>query len=68
MLYSAVFAVSSERVASVVYSSGGVVVFSHDGFWWLLVLDGSAKHDFASDFIINEAENRRPIPVNLLFV
>jgi hypothetical protein len=30
------FSVSSSQAASVVYSVGAVVVFSHDGHWWLL--------------------------------
>jgi hypothetical protein len=60
MPYSASFAVFSERAASSVYSTGAVVVFSHDGRLWLLVLDESASHGFSGDLVINEIENRCP--------
>jgi hypothetical protein len=45
------FDVPSERVASVIDSASAFVVFSHDGFWWLLVLEGSASGDFAGDLV-----------------
>jgi hypothetical protein len=65
---SAFFAVPSEWAASAVCSAGAVLVFSHNGLWWLLVLEESASHDFAGDLVINETENRRPYASKVLFV
>jgi hypothetical protein len=39
MPYSAFLAVSSEWAAFAVSSADAVVVSSHDGLWWLLVLE-----------------------------
>jgi hypothetical protein len=48
---SAFFAMFSEWAAFAVYSAGAVVIFSHDGLWWLLVFEGSTSHDFAGNLV-----------------
>jgi hypothetical protein len=61
------FAVSSERAVSAVYSAGAVVVFWHDGLLWFLVLDGSTSRDFASDLVSCMAEISSGVPRRYFF-